>query len=188
MSYNKTTRKIHNYIFIACILVFGCLFVLHSALIYKSFAPLLFALFLVGVFVIQNLFYAITGLSFAIFGKLTGYKIIYLKIAFMKWQKDTNGKLRFSFAQGRGPASVCKVSPPEMKDGKMPYMLYGHGLVLLSAFLLLFQLLLLPFAFTRRLFQACFWFLFLFYLLLFYLTYTTEMQNTQETSKSPLLH
>lgn len=148
--YNKTARRIHTLVLLTCISVFSILFVMHSVAIYKStdnLDTLHLALFLIGLFVIQQLCYAIFSLGFLIFGKISGYKMAFLRIAFMKWTKDEKGKIHFSTTNERGSSSKCGMYPPDMIDGKMPYFLYGHGLVILSSIFIVISVSLFAFNF-----------------------------------------
>ncbi len=132
----KKNAKIHHVIFIACIIFFALLFALHSVYIYKTvdgLDTLHLAAFLIGIFIIQMLFYTITAFGFLVFGKLSGYKFSFMRIAFMKWQKDKEGKIHFSTTNERGPSAVCAMYPTEMKDEKFPYLLHSHGLLISSS-------------------------------------------------------
>lgn len=187
MSHNKTTRKIHNFIFISCILVFGCLLILHSTQVYKSFDALQLLFFLLGLFVIQFLFYSIISLGFLFFGKLTGYKMAFLRIAFLKWQKDKSGKIRVSFADDNGPVSICKMYPPEMKDGKIPYRLYGYGVVILSSILICISAIALTFCFYTPIISSLLLvFIFLLLIIILLELYDGNARHTRDIKKSPL--
>ena len=149
--YNKTAKRIHTSILLICIAVFGTLLVLHSVFIYKNTAnlnTLHLALFLIGLFVIQQLYYAILSLGFLIFGRISGYKMAFLRIAFMKWTKDEKGKIHFSTTNEGGPVSRCGMYPPDMKDGKMPYLLYGHGFVILASIFIVISVVFFAFYFS----------------------------------------
>ncbi len=65
-------------------------------------------------------------------GLLTGYQFGSFRIFGRMWQKDKDGKIksyRFSVA---GTAGQCIMSPPEMKDGKIPFFWYHIGGVLMN--------------------------------------------------------
>ena len=61
-----------------------------------------------------------------VFGLLTGYKYSSFRVGSLMWIKETDGiKLRrFSLA---GTGGQCLMAPPELKDGKIPYVLYNLG-------------------------------------------------------------
>lgn len=66
-----------------------------------------------------------------VFGLLTGYGFSSFRIlSFMLVRK--NGKLTLRRFGLSGTAGQCLMSPPEMKDGKMPYVLYNLGGVLMN--------------------------------------------------------
>ena len=70
-----------------------------------------------------------------IFGLMTGYKFNSFRVFNLMWQKDSDGKIRrykFSLA---GTAGQCIMSPPEMKDSKIPFFWYNIGGVLMNLFL-----------------------------------------------------
>ena len=132
----KKNERNHKTLFITCIAVFALLFIIHSAYMYKTVEAmntLHLAAFLIGVFIIQMLFYTVTALGFLIFGKISGYEFRFMRIAFMKWQKNKEGKIKLTIINERGPSAVCSMTPPDMKDGKFPYLLYSHGSVILSS-------------------------------------------------------
>ncbi|MBQ4382015.1 MAG: hypothetical protein II794_04680 [Oscillospiraceae bacterium] len=66
-----------------------------------------------------------------VFGLLTGYKFVsYRLLSFMVVKTPEGLKLRrFSLA---GTAGQCLMSPPDMKDGKMPYVIYNLGGVFMN--------------------------------------------------------
>ena len=69
----KKNERNHKTLFITCIVVFALLFIIHSAYMYKAVEAmntLHLAAFLIGVFIIQMLFYTVTALGFLIFGKI----------------------------------------------------------------------------------------------------------------------
>jgi len=61
-----------------------------------------------------------------VFGKLTGYEFSSFRIGNMMWLKD-NGKLVRKKLSVAGTGGQCLMVPPEMKDGKIPVVLYNLG-------------------------------------------------------------
>ena len=61
-----------------------------------------------------------------IFGKMTGYQFSSFRIGSLMWvkQDETINFRRFSLA---GTGGQCLMAPPDMKDGKIPYVLYNLG-------------------------------------------------------------
>lgn len=95
-----------------------------------------------------------------IFGLLTGYKFSCFRIFSFIWVKE-NGKLKLKHLSLAGTGGQCLMTPPELIDGKCPYLLYNlggsitnmitaciffllyiasHNYMLLSYFLLIFSL------------------------------------------------
>lgn len=59
-------------------------------------------------------------------GLLTGYKFVSFRIGSWMWQKE-NGRIRLRRFSLAGTGGQCLLEPPELKDGKMPYVLYNLG-------------------------------------------------------------
>ena len=59
-------------------------------------------------------------------GLLTGYKFVSFRIGSWMWQKE-NGRIRLHRFSLAGTGGQCLLAPPELKDGKMPYLLYNLG-------------------------------------------------------------
>ena len=66
-----------------------------------------------------------------VFGLLTGYRFSSFRIlSFMLVKKGE--KLEFKRFGLSGTAGQCLMSPPELKDGKMPYVLYNLGGIIMN--------------------------------------------------------
>ena len=76
-----------------------------------------------------------------IFGLLSGYKFISFRIFDIMWIKTDEGikQKRMSLA---GTAGQCLMSPPDLKDGRLPVLLYNFGGVIVNVFFSLLFLLL----------------------------------------------
>lgn len=61
-----------------------------------------------------------------VFGLLTGYKFSSFRIASFMWMKE-DGKLKFKRIKIAGTGGQCLMIPPDMKDGKIPLVLYNLG-------------------------------------------------------------
>lgn len=61
-----------------------------------------------------------------VFGLLTGYRFSSFRIGSFMIVK-TEGKVKFKLHSVAGTGGQCLLSPPDMKDGKMPYVLYNLG-------------------------------------------------------------
>ncbi len=66
-----------------------------------------------------------------IFGSLTGYRFSSFRIFNFMWLRD-KGRIRFKKLHVAGTGGQCLMTPPDLKDGKMPVMLYNFGGVLLN--------------------------------------------------------
>lgn len=61
-----------------------------------------------------------------VFGLLTGYKFSSFRIGSFMWLKE-NGKLKLKRMSIAGTGGQCLMAPPELKDGKIPLVLYNLG-------------------------------------------------------------
>ena len=61
-----------------------------------------------------------------VFGLMTGYKFCSFRIASFMWLKE-NGKLKMKRLTLAGTGGQCLMTPPDMKDGKIPLVLYNIG-------------------------------------------------------------
>lgn len=61
-----------------------------------------------------------------VFGLLTGYEFSSFRIASFMWLKE-NGKLKLKRLSIVGTGGQCLMTPPDMKDGKIPLVLYNLG-------------------------------------------------------------
>lgn len=86
---------------------------------------LLIIIFL-SIYITMYLQIIIHELGHLIFGLLSGYKFSSFRIGNIMLVK-TGGKLKFKKLTIAGTAGQCLMSPPELKDGKMPVILYNLG-------------------------------------------------------------
>lgn len=61
-----------------------------------------------------------------VFGLLTGYEFSSFRVASFMWLKK-NGKLKLKRLSIAGTGGQCLMTPPDMKDGKIPLVLYNLG-------------------------------------------------------------
>ena len=66
-----------------------------------------------------------------VFGLATGYCFSSFRIFSLMWLKE-NGKIRFKNMSVAGTGGQCLMCPPDLKDGKIPVMLYNFGGALLN--------------------------------------------------------
>ena len=61
-----------------------------------------------------------------VFGLMTGYQFCSFRIASFMWLKE-NGKFKMKRLTLAGTGGQCLMAPPDMKDGKIPFVLYNLG-------------------------------------------------------------
>ena len=61
-----------------------------------------------------------------LFGRLTGYRFVSFRIGNLMWIKE-NGRLKFCRMSVAGTGGQCLMTPPDLKDDKIPYVLYNLG-------------------------------------------------------------
>lgn len=67
-----------------------------------------------------------------IFGLMTGYRFASFRIGSFVWQRTEAGKICFGHSPLPGAAGQCLMSPPELVNGTMPFVLYNLGGVLMN--------------------------------------------------------
>ncbi len=60
-------------------------------------------------------------------GLLSGYKFACFRVFALSISRGKDGKIRMGRLTTPGMGGQCLMSPPELKDGKMPFMLYHAG-------------------------------------------------------------
>lgn len=81
-----------------------------------------------------------------VFGLLTGYRFTSFRIGSFMWMKQDE-KIRFFRMSVAGTGGQCLMAPPDMVNGKMPYVLYNLGGSIMNMFT---ALLFLAFYFLGR--------------------------------------
>ena len=69
-----------------------------------------------------------------VFGLLTGYEFSSFRVGSFMWMKE-NGKLKLKHLSLAGTGGQCLMSPPDLKDGKIPLVLYNLGGSFINAIL-----------------------------------------------------
>ena len=67
-----------------------------------------------------------------LFGLMTGYRFASFRIGSFVWQRTEEGKVKFGHSPLPGAAGQCLMSPPELVNGTMPFVLYNLGGVLMN--------------------------------------------------------
>ncbi len=96
----------------------------------KDIPPEKFFPGLIGVYVFLLLFsflqIVIHEAGHLVFGLLTGYRYSSFRIGSFMWVK-LDGKLKLKRYSLSGTGGQCLMAPPDMVDGKLPYVLYNFG-------------------------------------------------------------
>ena len=95
-----------------------------DAPLYQGFLSLI-GLFL-GMYVALFFHIIVHEAGHLVFGLMTGYQFCSFRIASFMWLKE-NGKLKLKRLTLAGTGGQCLMAPPDMKDGKMPFVLYNLG-------------------------------------------------------------
>ncbi len=104
--------------------------------------------------VLQMLMLAFTGVYFSmlvhialheaghmIMGLATGYRFSSFRLGSLVLGRTAEGKMQLGWSPLPGAGGQCLMNPPDMKDGKMPFVLYNLGGVMMN---LIISLLCLP--------------------------------------------
>ena len=92
---------------------------------------ILLILIFISIYITMYIQIIIHELGHLIFGLLSGYKFSSFRIGNIMLVK-TGGKLKFKKLTIAGTAGQCLMTPPDLKDGKMPVILYNLGGALLN--------------------------------------------------------
>lgn len=92
--------------------------------LYQEFLSLV-GLFL-GMYVALFFHMLVHEAGHLVFGLLTGYKFSSFRIFSFMWMKE-DGKIKLKRLSLAGTGGQCLMSPPNMKDGKIPLVLYNLG-------------------------------------------------------------
>ena len=85
-----------------------------------------FAVLFLGLYVALIFHIILHEAGHLVFGLMTGYKFGSFRIASFMWLKE-NEKIRLKRVSIAGTAGQCLMIPPDMKDGKIPLVLYNLG-------------------------------------------------------------
>ena len=85
-----------------------------------------FVLMLIGTYAAMLIQLIIHEAGHLIFGLMTGYRFSSFRIANLMWVK-LDGRIQCRKLHIAGTGGQCLMIPPDLKDGKMPVMLYNFG-------------------------------------------------------------
>ncbi len=125
---NKKKLKLQNYIAILFFMAIGfcCGILMAEHVLSKDDSLFRFVVLFAAMYVVMFLQIIIHEGGHLIFGLLTGYKFVSFRIGSLIFIKR-NGKIKLKRMSIAGTGGQCLLSPPEMKDGKIPYVLYNLG-------------------------------------------------------------
>lgn len=92
--------------------------------LFSEIIPL--ALMLIGTYAAILIQLIIHEAGHLIFGLMTGYRFSSFRIANLMWVK-LDGRIQCRKLHIAGTGGQCLMIPPDLKDGKMPVMLYNFG-------------------------------------------------------------
>lgn len=85
-----------------------------------------FFFFFIGFYAAMYLQVILHEAGHALFGLLTGYRLTSFRIGNFMWLRQ-NGKIRLKRFSLAGTVGQCLMEPPELVDGRMPFVLYNAG-------------------------------------------------------------
>lgn len=97
----------------------------------RAYRALLFAAFVVWMYVAFFVETVLHEAGHLVFGLLTGYSFCSFRIANLMWVKE-GGRVRFARQSIAGTGGQCLMAPPSMVDGTIPVILYNMGGVLMN--------------------------------------------------------
>ena len=92
--------------------------------LFSEIIPL--ALMLIGIYAAMLIQLIIHEAGHLIFGLMTGYRFSSFRVANLMWVK-LDGRIQCRKLHIAGTGGQCLMIPPDLKDGKMPVMLYNFG-------------------------------------------------------------
>ena len=128
MSKGKKKNKAQGVIGVIFFMLIGFFCgILMAEYAFSSDEPIMgFIILFVSMYVTMILQIIIHEGGHLIFGLLTGYKFVSFRIGSFTLIR-INNELKFKKLSLAGTGGQCLLSPPEMKDGKIPYVLYNLG-------------------------------------------------------------
>ena len=104
-----------------------------------GFVQMLLLLF-AGVYLSMLIHITLHEAGHMVFGLMTGYKFVSFRIGSFVLQRTQEGKYTFGHSPLPGAAGQCLMSPPELKNGKIPFALYNLGGVIMNGLVSLIAL------------------------------------------------
>ena len=125
---HKKKLKLQNYIAILFFIAIGfvCGILISENILLKEDSLFRAVILLISMYLAMFLQIIIHEGGHLIFGLLTGYKFVSFRIGSLTIVK-INGKIKLKKLRLAGTGGQCLLSPPEMKNDKIPYVLYNLG-------------------------------------------------------------
>lgn len=125
---NKIKQYIPILFFMIIGAICGVLIIRYIESVEKSTGEIIFSaiILLIGIYVAIFLQIIIHEGGHLIFGLLTGYGFSSFRVGSIMWIK-VEEKIKFRKLSLAGTGGQCLLTPPEIKDGKFPYVLYNLG-------------------------------------------------------------
>jgi ABC-type multidrug transport system fused ATPase/permease subunit len=92
----------------------------------RAKALFVLVILIVGMYLAMFLQTIIHEAGHLVFGLLTGYRFSSFRIGNLMWVK-ADGKIKFRRMSVAGTGGQCLMCPPDMVDGKIPFVLYNLG-------------------------------------------------------------
>lgn len=93
---------------------------------------LFYAVFFLGCYGAIYLNVITHELGHWLFGRISGYRFVSFRIGSMTWIRGGDEKIHFRSMKLVGTGGQCLLSPPDIKEGKIPVALYNFGGCLLN--------------------------------------------------------
>ncbi len=109
----------------------GLLFIVYGEHLELRYLERLLAVYLglAGAMLLQT---ALHEAGHLIGGLMSGYRFVSYQVFGVIWQRSPEGKIKMGFSRLPGAVGQCLMDPPELVDGKMPFVLYNLGGVLMN--------------------------------------------------------
>jgi len=82
--------------------------------------------YIISIFIIFFLHIIIHETGHLVFGLLSGYRFSSFRVGSLMWVKE-EGKVRFKRLSIAGTGGQCLMVPPDMTDGKVPFVMFNLG-------------------------------------------------------------
>ncbi len=88
---------------------------------------LFYAVFFLGCYGAIYLNMIVHELGHWLFGRISGYRFVSFRIGSLTWIRGGDGHIHFKRMKLIGTGGQCLLTPPDMKNGKIPVVMYNLG-------------------------------------------------------------